>query len=166
MIKLSASLSGIKTYIDELRRFREGTIKETLYGGTQESLTELMTIMQTYPPESEANRPPYPYWARGVGRIHASGNVDPQSEQYGQSWDLQVRSTTFGTDGRLSNSASYAPWVGARQTQAWFHAARGWPNVEDTADKLGLSTTKVAISSRIASRIRGAFANLKSRLQR
>lgn len=166
MIQVKATISGVKQYIAELVHFRKVGIKETLYGGTEESLRDVMSAMQQYPPESEANRPPYPYWSRGTGRIHASGNVNPVSQRYGDSWELEVRQTKDGAEGMLSNSASYAPWVGSRQSQAWFHRARGWPTIENEAEKRGLTTSKITVSSRIASRVRSAIENLKGRLQR
>lgn len=166
MLRLSTAISGFKETIANLTHWHQYTVKQDLYQGTVESLEDLLVAMQTYPPESEANRPPHPYWARGVGRVHASGKIDPVSENYGQSWDLTVKETATGADGRLTNSASYAPWVGTRDKQAWFHAQRGWPVIEDEADKRGISIEKIAISSRIAQRIRQSISNLREKLTR
>lgn len=167
-IKFIGNIDGIEVMLDSVRAWREITIDEKLHQGTEETLRDLMIEMQEYPPESSANRaPPFPYWVRGVGRVHASGKISPRSQQYNESWSLHVNDVHDGTDGILKNTASYAPWLGSEQTQAWFHRMRGWPTVETKAEEKGISVVGIGTTvSRMGARIREALELLQAILGR
>ena len=89
--------------------------------------------MQQYPPESDANRPPAPYWVRGVGKIDKDGRIIEPSQHYKDSW--RTEKVKEGT--ALTNDASYAVWIAKRDKQFHVHTARNWPTIEDVVEDQG-----------------------------
>jgi len=82
-----------------------------------------------YPPETEANFPPPPFYIRGVGtQISDTLNLN-ESEQLGTRWVTDINATNKGVIGEIDNTASYAPFVHGRQGQKAYHAGRGWRKV-------------------------------------
>src|SRR3990167_6710203 len=82
-----------------------------------------------YPPETEANFPPPPYYIRGVGtQLSETLNLN-ESEQLGTRWVTHVNATNKDIQGVIDNEASYAPRVHGRSGQKAFHGARGWRKV-------------------------------------
>lgn len=87
--------------------------------------------LKRYPPESEANRPPAPYYERGRGTIRADGTSLGGSERLGTQWYVD-RYSQMGVV--IGNRASYAPFVNGPE-QAWFHAPRGWRILDEVAEE-------------------------------
>ena len=92
----------------------------------QSSLDVVAKDASKYPPESEANFPPEPYYIRGVGTQYQSGANREESEQLGQNWNVSLSRMGREMVGRVFNAVSYAPWVHSDTQQAWFHTSRGW----------------------------------------
>ena len=88
--------------------------------------------LQEYPPETDANRPPTPYYIRGVGMETAKGNYH-NSENLGKQWYTK----RDGIDMEIGNRASYAKWVhGDEQAEAMGRI--GWKQLFKTAkEKVG-----------------------------
>jgi hypothetical protein len=88
-------------------------------------------ILQTpgikYPPMTDANRPPVPYYIRGRGTQTAHGNLG-NSERLGTQWYTKPA----GTGTWIGNRASYAQYVhGDEDEQAKAMAAIGWKRLID-----------------------------------
>src|SRR3990167_9393680 len=98
-----------------------------------------------YPPETEANFPPPPFYIRGVGtQISDTLNFN-ESEQLGTRWVTDINTSNKEVLGEIDNTASYAPFVHGRQGQKSYHAGRGWRKV-------------TAIAKQTRSRIMDRFA--------
>lgn len=94
--------------------------------------------LQKYPPLTEANQPPAPYYIRGRGMQYSYGN-DMSSERLGARW--YVKSQDMKT--AIGNTASYAKWVYSDDEQAKAMERIGWKKLFATAqDKIG-EITKV-----------------------
>ena len=96
-----------------------------------------------YPPENEGNRPPAPYWQRGVGMIWGNGTVNPPSQQLGDNWSVRGVRTPFGGVATVSNPVTYAPFVHDNTKQAGFHAARGWRTMSQIAESIDMKIEPV-----------------------
>ena len=69
---------GLDKLLPKLDQVRE-QIGKTLQSAAKESLTEVLDTegLRKYPPETDANRPPYPYYERGRGTWTGPGyNTD------------------------------------------------------------------------------------------
>jgi len=78
--------------------------------------------LQNYPPATEANRPPTPYYIRGRGMQTSPSRNDGSSQRLGTRWENR-RSGTLGTV--IRNPVTYAEWVhGLNQARAMM--AIGW----------------------------------------
>jgi len=89
--------------------------------------------LQTYPPETDANRPPVPYYIRGVGMETEKGNYH-NSENLGKQWYTE----RDGLDIQIGNRASYAKWVHGDDDQRANMARIGWKKLYKTAkEKVG-----------------------------
>lgn len=107
-----------------------------------------------YPPETDANQPPPPYYIRGVGTQLAEGNLG-ESEQMGTRWTGTVKMEGADVVGEVDNTASYAPHTHGRRGQRYFHKARGWRKVTDIAKQ---TTERVrAVFENVAKTIAGAL---------
>ncbi len=115
-------------------------LPKTLYGAGLESKDMLLRTkgLKRYPPATEANFPPVPYYKRGVGmqqhgvrhdgRRFISGNLK-NSEQLGKKWNTI---SYLKTGVKIYNTASYAPHVhGDKQARAM--ARIGWLKLFETA---------------------------------
>lgn len=116
-------------------------------------LSESITRLQKYPPETDANKPPPPYYIRGVGNIGRGGTVTKPSENLKEQWSYEVDADDQSVTGALRNLASYSALVHGETLQAPFHAARGWPIavdvVADVAGEERASTSTGAGGKRI-----------------
>lgn len=143
----------------------------------QEIGAAFVSVAQKYPPENDGNRPPAPYWQRGVGRIGVSGKVTQYSENMKGGW--AYRTANEGGDPLLTirNPTTYAPWVHGDRQQAWFHERNGWPTISEIGDEIGVpSLTDAGVSveiggnepralklkERITQRIRGMVTQIRS----
>ena len=93
-----------------------------------------------YPPETEANRPPPPYYVRGVGTQYKTYNRG-ESRQLSEHWKWRVDNLKTQVKGTVWNSVfTYGPYVHGIIRQMWFHKARDWRTVEkiatDTLDQV------------------------------
>ena len=72
-----------------------------------------------YPPETEANQPPTPYYDRGVGMVTGT-SAHRTSEDMLHKWMVHDTSPIL-----LENTASYSGWLSGLHQVAWA-GARGW----------------------------------------
>ena len=92
--------------------------------------------LRNYPPATDANMPPSPYYIRGRGMEYKSYN-DHRSERYGTQWNTRTR----GTIVIIGNRASYAPYLAGTKGktgdkgQAYHMAAKGWRRIWDVVQE-------------------------------
>lgn len=96
----------------------------------------------TYPPATEANSPRGPgqsWYQRGEGthyqKVGGGESVYKTSETLGRSWTTTVKDN--GLTVEVGAHASYAPFVQDKESQAWFHKARGWLTTDDVITEDG-----------------------------
>lgn len=85
--------------------------------------------LKAYPPSGPGNKPPTPYYVRGIGTQYASFNKG-NSERYGSRFE--VKPEPYGA--RIVNDASYAQYLGGEK-QARAMAAIGWRRLIDVANE-------------------------------
>lgn len=125
---IEVKVTGIGTLIKKLERFL-GELK-TAYGEANIEVANMILDtegLRKYPPETAANRPPEPYYIRGRGMQYKSRN-DGRSEQYNRRWQM---TTTDSYSLRITNTASYAPYLTDKDKQARRMAVIGWRKIFD-----------------------------------
>lgn len=124
------SIEGDEEIIAKLKAF-PGILSSNVEGaGKQAAKTILDTEgVRNYPPETEANRAPAPYYIRGQGTQYANGNQG-NSERYGTKWNVEAS----GYKTTIGNTASYSKWLGGEE-QAQAMARIGWKKLIDVADQ-------------------------------
>ena len=131
LINLRGMLSALTTGKARLEE-DFATINERLVRQFVETIT-------TYPPLRPGNRPPPPYWRRGVGMVQRTGHVTPLSEKFGSpetSWKMSFGRSFDTIIGEASTAVSYAPWVVGTRTQS--PRLRHWKTVGQVLGGLGV----------------------------
>jgi len=125
---IEIKVEGIKQLAAAFKKFPVVIPKNMAAAGLEVANMILDTTgLRSYPPETAANRPPTPYYQRGLGTVHKFG-VDATSENYGKKWTIEAES--FVT--KMKNTASYAPDLGG-ENQIWWASAYGWKKLFSTA---------------------------------
>jgi len=86
--------------------------------------------VKPYPPESEANRPPEPYYQRLVGTVTNNG-IRRTSQQMRDKWYVKSDKREVS----LNNRATYSGFVQGLN-QARFHGQRGWKIAHRRAEQM------------------------------
>ena len=97
--------------------------------------------VSNYPPATEANAPPVPWYERGKGMwVNRAGQLvnKGNSEQYGKAFDVQK--VRMGVT--ILNKASYGKYLGGEQ-QARHMARIGWRKVFDVAKEKQSEITEI-----------------------
>lgn len=90
--------------------------------------------MQSYPPATSANRPPYPYYERGRGTWTSAARNTGKSENLGKKWYIRS-ANSYSTE--IGNTASYAKYVHGDQQNRYLTVI-GWRRLTDVVnDKMG-----------------------------
>lgn len=110
---MSIEIKGVAELIKELGLF---AALDKLEPPMRRSLYRLHAAVDDYPPA-----PPGSRYIRGYG---FPGR--PTSEKLGQRWTTKIERTTDGLVGKVSNNASYGPWVQSERFQTRFHRRTGW----------------------------------------
>ena len=119
---------GLKKLTTALVRFPVVIPKNMALAGLEAINMVLDTEgLRAYPPETSANRPPTPYYIRGVGTQTSLGNLG-NSENYGKKWTVESESFMA----KATNTASYSPDLGG-ENQTWWASAYGWKKLFSTA---------------------------------
>ncbi len=117
----------LRTIIESLSKLPVALKRETVEGGNKEVMAEILgtTGVQKYPPATDANQPPTPYYIRGRGTQLKSRNLG-NSERYGTRWSTK----TSGYTTIAENTASYGQHlVGENQASAM--GKIGWRRIVD-----------------------------------
>ena len=98
----------------------------------QEAGTEVIKTrgLFTYPPMTNANRMPYPFYERGLGTWTSAMYNTRSSEDYHAQWSI-VRS---GTGAIIGNSASYSMFLGGERQAIWA-GVYGWRKLKEVAEE-------------------------------
>lgn len=124
---VTVNVSGLKPIVDRMKKLVDSKIVDQ----TLEDYAEVVRLDVTpYPPESEANAPPPPYYMRGQGTVTAAG-VRRTSQDMGRKWHVNSSSRLI----TLRNEATYSGWVQGAD-QVGYHAARGWKNAVKRAEEM------------------------------
>ena len=129
MSALDIEIKGADKIAKALNEFEE-PIRRNFQQAGDEGAKEILntTGLMKYPPETEANRAPEPYYIRGRGMQYKSTN-NMRSEKYGTKF--YVRQKGYGVI--IGNSASYAKWLADEHKQAEHMAALGWRKLIEVA---------------------------------
>ena len=126
---LEITVKGADKIVNALDRFPE-EIKRNFRQAGDEAAKEILntTGLMKYPPETDANKPPEPYYIRGRGMQYKSGN-NMKSEEYGTKF--YVKQDGYGVI--IGNSAGYAKYLAGELKQAEHMAKLGWRKLIDVA---------------------------------
>jgi hypothetical protein len=123
-----------------------GDLKKTFHGAAVEMAQEIIDTkgLKSYPPASEANSPPTPYYIRGRGMQRAGRRKpeynDNKSEKYGTQFYTKPSPAAFQVT--IGNRASYAPFLAGNE-QAKAMAKHGWRKLIDVANEKTKKITKI-----------------------
>ncbi len=115
MSSVTIKVRGLEELKKNLSKFG-GDLPVYLNGARTEITDEILNTkgLRIYPPETEANRPPVPYYIRGVGTQYSFSNSGG-SERLGSQW----KSIPYGKIGmKIYNPVSYAGRVHGEEQQA------------------------------------------------
>ena len=116
--------------LDELDRKMRKLAGSKIADKTLDTYAKLVEEdVKPYPPESEANRPPVPYYERGEGTVTASG-LRKTSQDMMRKWKVETGSTIA-----LKNAATYSGYVQGL-AQVGYHKQRGWKNAHERAEQM------------------------------
>jgi hypothetical protein len=126
---IEITIDGADKIVKALNDFPD-QIKRNFQQAGKESAEELLntTGLMKYPPESDANKPPTPYYIRGRGTQLARGN-NLKSERYGTKF--YVKQEGYGVT--IGNTASYAKYLADERLQAAHMEKLGWRKLIDVA---------------------------------
>jgi len=128
-VTIKIDIQGDKELAAKLRQVESAIRRTAMAGGMQDATKYVAQNAAVYPPTTEANAPPPPYYIRGTGTQYASYNRR-ESEQLNLHWDRRVSERGDSVQGVVENLVSYAPWVHSVVRQSWFHKMRSWRNIE------------------------------------
>jgi len=133
MTLIKLDIEGDKETIEALAKFPE-ELEQAAQGAGKEGIMEIRVTpgVQTYPPPTGANSPPFPYYERGRGTWTSPGNNTNSSEQYGKRWTEPV-GEGYTTTSR--NTASYAKYLVSDEDQALHMWNIGWNRLGDVAEE-------------------------------
>lgn len=107
----------------DMKRYK-AAIPIAVKGSSHQILNEILDQegLREYPPESDANQPPTPFYIRGVGIETGTGNLG-NSERYGTGWEIEALGN-YGAE--ASNATSYGKYMGDPEEQAEHMERLGW----------------------------------------
>lgn len=105
-------------------------IIENMRAAAKEAGAEIINTrgLKVYPPLTDANKPPTPYYIRGRGMQYKTRNSG-KSEKYGTRFYVRAR----GYGAVIGNTASYAKYLADEKLQARHMAKIGWRKLIDVA---------------------------------
>lgn len=120
-------VEGLDKLIQKLGMW-DNIITDTLQAASLEASNEVLNTqgLRSYPPMTDKNMPPEPYYIRGRGMQYKNRN-DGRSERYGT--QFYVISSGYTTT--IGNRASYAPYLAGEHDQARKMAEKGWRRLVD-----------------------------------
>ena len=95
--------------------------------------------LANYPPTTDANAPPYPYYERGRGTWTSPDRNLGNSEIMGKKWTIEAQ----GYNTKIGNIASYSNWVHDDVDQAQAMGLIGWKKLFQTAKSKAKDITRI-----------------------
>lgn len=119
---IEVEVEGLDRIIEAMKRFPKVVTKNMAAAGL-ESLNVILDTqgLRQYPPETAANRPPTPYYKRGVGMQYKDRNTG-SSERYSTKWRTEVEAYIA----KATNIASYAKYLADEAEQVFWARTYGW----------------------------------------
>lgn len=126
---LTITVVGLERVQAGLSQYKD-RIMEYMYSAVDEVSQVILDTegLRKYPPETEANRPPTPYYIRGVGTQYKSSNSG-SSEKYG----TQFYTEAYADGMKIGNRASYARYLTDDEEQTAVMAEKGWRKLIEVA---------------------------------
>jgi len=128
----TVKIEGVEELVS---RYKKGEIfsRQLLDVAMIQSVKHVAADATVYPPETKANRPPPPYYIRGVGTQYKTFNRG-ESRQLGERWKWKVENLKTQVKGTVWNMVfTYGPYVHGIINQTWFHKENKWRTVESIA---------------------------------
>jgi hypothetical protein len=131
---VSADLSSLERFLERIQN-ADQEFPQDMALSVMAVGQNVVNRMEQYPPETEANQPPPPYYIRGTGKVLVSGRILPTSRQLGSNWEQETRIGAKEVEHRVFNDVDYASRVHGIPglEQASFHTRRDWPPLIDVA---------------------------------
>ena len=114
-----------------LLRYEQGDLvaQQLLTKSMQQAVDLTAQNAAVYPPETEANQPPTPYYIRGTGTQYSTGNRG-ESRQLNTNWTKLVELVDNGAVGTVDNKTPYGLYVhGLAPYQRYYHKDNKWRTV-------------------------------------
>ena len=146
----------IDEMLDSIHEVTTVVIPQETEDAFEDVLQDTLAELRVYPPETEANQPPPPYYIRGVGNVGWFGTVTKVSEDLKGLWKSSVTKSKNTVTAKLTNLASYAKYVHNERGgdalppyQTRFHAKRGWPTAQAAVRRAAGMETESSIGKRM-----------------
>lgn len=143
-MSIQLQVKGLDDLIKKLDKFPD-EIEANMGAAGEEAAKAVLSTqgLQNYPPETEANMAPTPYWIRGRGMQRGGVRVpeynDMSSQRLGTRWTVK---TINRVNTLISNSADYAQWVyGEAQSSAMGRI--GWRKLFEVAEQMTGKITEI-----------------------
>lgn len=143
--EFKVDVQGIEKITRAISKFPR-QIASSLNGAGQEAAKDVVLPtegLRSYPPATDANYPPTPFYIRGRGMqrggVRGAAYNDGKSERLGTQWKV-TKAGQFGTS--IANRASYAKWVHGEE-QASFMAPKGWRKLVEVVEEKMTEITAV-----------------------
>jgi len=122
MTQLKIIVTGLDKLAKAFNRFPKEITRNMSEAGHEAGKEIVETQgLQSYPPETEANKPPTPYYQRGFGMIYKN-STKGTSENYGKQFYIK----RVGDTTTIGNRASYAKYLTGKDDQAIAMGKKGW----------------------------------------
>jgi len=131
MSDINIKVEGIEKIQVALNKFPQ-EIQRTIELAGEEAAKEILNEqgLKSYPPETAANKPPFPYYIRGRGTQTSQGHNTWTSEKLGTLW--YTKSEDLKTI--IGNRASYGRYVVGDEQPAHMKQ-KGWRKLPDVAQE-------------------------------
>lgn len=129
MSDLKIEIEGLDKIVAKLDKFPRQIARNFGAAGEEAAKDVILPTegMQNYPPKTEANVPPTPYYVRHRGTQYKTRNLE-NSELLGTKWTIERR----GFNTAIGNPVSYARYVHGEEQARWMKAI-GWRKLFDVA---------------------------------
>jgi len=137
---ITVDVQGVDKLVKAIEQFPKHTARYLDAAGKEASERVILPTqgLKRYPPATEANLPPTPYYIRGKGTQYKSKNT-LTSERLGTKWYSRSEN---GLNYAIGNPVSYAVYVHGDRQPAHM-AAKGWRKLTEVAEEKKVQIVKV-----------------------
>lgn len=142
-------------------------LANVIYNESQSIGSTFTREITDYPPETEGNQPPTPYYSRGIGYVRGGGTVDPLSEDFKTGVTHRVTRTANEIIIHFRLNPSYSNWLVGSAQQARFHALHGWKTIRTVLKGLNIDADENSDTTiPMTNNMRQAVAAIMERLSK